>query len=276
MAMRVLGVSERRACKIIGQIRSTQRYEKRPNQEQGKLESRVIELATEYGRYGYRQVTNLLNMEGWCVGKDRVYTIWRKEGLKVPQKQPKRSRLWLADGSCIRHRPEYPNHVWSYDFVSEQTHDGRKFKILNIIDEYTKECLSSHVARRIRAQDVILILAELFLQKGCPGFIRSDNGPEFVAKKLVAWMKDLQVQPLFIQPGSPWENGYCESFNGKMRYELLNGEIFYSLLEAKIVIENWRNHYNSKRPHSSLGGVPPAPEFFQPTFRLIAKESLTM
>ena len=226
MAVRELGVSERRACKVIGQIRSTQRYEKKPNENQEKLEARVIALATEYGRYGYRQITNLLNMEGWEVGKDRVYAIWRKEGLKVPQKQPKRARLWLADGSCIRHRPEYANHVWSYDFVSEQTHDGKKFKILNIIDEYTKECLKSHVARRIRAQDVILILADLFLEKGCPQFIRSDNGPEFVAKKLVAWMKGLQVQPLFIQPGSPWENGYCESFNGKMRYELLNVEIF--------------------------------------------------
>lgn len=276
MVIRVLSVSERRACKVIGQIRSTQRYEKKVNQEQEDLRHRVIGLATEYGRYGYKQITNLLNMEGWDVGKDRVYSIWRQEGLRVPQKQPKRARLWLADGSCLRHRPEYPNHVWSYDFVSEQTHDGKKFKILNIIDEYTKECLRSHVARRIRGQDVILILADLFLERGCPGFIRSDNGPEFVAKKLVHWMKGLQVQPLFIQPGSPWENGYCESFNGKMRYELLDGEIFYSLLEAKIVIERWRQHYNTKRPHSSLGGIPPAPETFQPTLKMLANGLLTM
>lgn len=263
--MQVLKVSERRACRTIGQIRSTQRYQNTINEDQEKLRARVIEIATEFGRYGYRQVTNLLNMEGWDVGRDRVYSIWRQEGLKVPQKQPKRSRLWLADGSCIRHKPEYPNHVWSYDFVSDQTHDGRKFKILNVIDEYTRECLVSHVARRIRAQDVILILADLFLQRGTPGFIRSDNGPEFVAKKLVTWMRSLEVQPLYIHPGSPWENGYCESFNGKMRYELLNGEIFNSLLEAKVVIENWRVHYNTRRPHSSLGGVPPAPEFFQPS-----------
>lgn len=262
--MQVFKVSERRACRTIGQIRSTQRYQKSVNRDQEKLRDRVIEIATEFGRYGYRQVTHMLNMEGWGVGRDRVYSIWRQEGLKVPQKQPKKSRLWLADGSCIRHKPEYPNHVWSYDFVSDQTHDGRKFKILNIIDEYTRECLVSHVARRIRAQDVILVLADLFLQRGVPGFIRSDNGPEFVAKKLVTWMKSLEVQPLYIQPGSPWENGYCESFNGKMRYELLNGEIFNSLLEAKVVIENWRIHYNTRRPHSSLGGVPPAPEFFQP------------
>lgn len=274
MAMRVLKVSERRACKVIGQIRSTQRYEKLPNPEQEKLQSRVIELATEYGRYGYRQVTNLLNMEGWDVGKDRVYRIWSAEGLKVPQKQPKRARLWLADGSCIRQRPEYPNHVWSYDFVSEQTKDGRKFKILNIIDEFTKECLASHVARRIRSQDVIFILADLFLKHGLPKHIRSDNGPEFIAKKLVKWMKELDVQPLFIHPGSPWENGYCESFNGKMRYEFLNGEIFYSLLEAKIMIERWRVHYNTKRPHSKLGGRPPVPETFQPTLKFLAKDLL--
>jgi putative transposase len=157
-----LSVSERRACKVIGQVRSTQRYEPMPNPEQERLKERVIALATEYGRYGYRQVTNLLNMEGWDVGKDRVYTIWREEGLKVPQKQPKRARLWLTDGSCIRQRPEYPNHVWSYDFVADRTHDGRPFKILNIIDEYSKECLLSLVQRRIRSQDVILALADLF------------------------------------------------------------------------------------------------------------------
>jgi transposase InsO family protein len=275
MVMQELKISERRACKTIGQVRSTQRYEAIPNQEQEKLQGRVIELATEYGRYGYRQVTDLLNMEGWDVGKDRVFSIWQREGLKVPQKQPKRSRLWLADGSCIRLRPEFKNHVWSYDFVSDQTHDGRKFKILNIIDEFSRECLASHVARRIRSQDVILILADLFLKHGIPKHIRSDNGPEFIAKKLVKWIKDLEVQPLFIEPGSPWENGYCESFNGKMRYELLDGEIFYSLFEAKIVIERWRIHYNTKRPHSSLGGRPPAPETFQPNLKLLANDLLT-
>ncbi len=266
-----LSVSERRACRVIGQIRSTQRYQALPNPEQEKLRERVVALATEYGRYGYRQVTNLLNMEGWLVGKDRVYTIWREEGLKVPQKQPKRARLFLADGSCIRQRPEYPNHVWSYDFVADRTHDGRPFKILNIIDEYSKEALCSLVQRRIRSQDVILALADLFLQRGCPAFIRSDNGPEFIAKKLVKWMCGLQVQPLFIEPGSPWENGYCESFNGKMRYELLDGEIFFSLFEAKVVIEKWRQHYNTKRPHSALGGKPPVPEAFQPKLTLLAQ-----
>lgn len=275
MVMKELKVSERRACKTIGQIRSTQRYEPLPNPAQEKLEARVIALASEYGRYGYRQITDLLNLEGFEVGKDRVFSIWQREGLKVPQRQPKKSRLWLNDGSTIRLRPEYRNHVWSYDFVSDQTHDGRKFKILNILDEYTIECLASFVARRIRSQDVILILADLFLRHGIPKHIRSDNGPEFIAIKLVTWMKKLEIQPLFIQPGSPWENGYCESFNGKMRYELLNGEIFYSLLEAKILIERWRIHYNTKRPHSSLGGRPPAPESFQPSLNLLAKSFLT-
>lgn len=198
-------------------------------------------------------------MEGWDVGKDRVYTIWREEGLKVPQKQPKRARLWLADGSCVRLRPTHKNHIWSYDFVSDRTRDERPFRILNIIDEYTRECLASFVARRIRSQDVIFVLAELFLKHGVPEHIRSDNGPEFVARKLLRWFKTLAVKPLFIQPGSPWENGYIESFNGKMRYFLLDGEIFYTLLEAKVLIERWRIHYNTERPHSSLGYLPPAP-----------------
>lgn len=255
---------------MIGQLRSSQRYKPLPNDFKEDLRTRVIDLATQYGRYGYRQVTNLLNMEGWDVGKDRVYTIWREEGLKVPQKQPKRARLWLADGSCIRKRAEYKNHVWSYDFVSEQTHDGRKFRILNIVDEYSRECLASFVARRIRAQDVIFVLAELFLVHGCPEFIRSDNGPEFVARRLKKWLKTLEVQPLYIEKGSPWENGYCESFNGKMRFELLDGEIFFSLLEAKIIIERWRRHYNTARPHSSLGGRPPAPETFAPEIKMLA------
>jgi transposase InsO family protein len=263
-------VSERRACRVVGQIRSTQRYQALPNIKKESIRQRVVEIASHYGRYGYRTVTSFLKQEGWEVGKDAVYTIWREEGLKVPQKQPKRARLWLADGSCIRLRPEYPNHVWSYDFVADRTHDGKPFRILNIIDEYTRECLASVVRRRIRAMDVLLILADLFIERGCPKHIRSDNGPEFVAKELVKWLENLEVGPLFIEPGSPWENGYCESFNGKMRYELLNGEIFYSLLEAKVVIERWRREYNTIRPHSSLGGRPPAPETVQVRRNLVA------
>jgi len=255
---------------VIGQLRSTQRYSRRIDEEKEALRKRVVEIASEYGRYGYRPVTDILKMEGWVVGKDAVYTIWREEGLKVPQKQPKRARLWLADGSCIRLRPEYRNHVWSYDFVHDRTHDGKPFRILNIIDEFSKECLASVVRRRFSAQDVILILADLFIKRGCPKHIRSDNGPEFVARKLVSWLKKIEVGPLFIQPASPWENGYVESFNGKMRYELLNGEIFYSMTEARVIIERWRTHYNTQRPHSSLGGRPPAPLTIVPKLNGVA------
>lgn len=269
-----LGFSERRICKVLSWHRSSFRYEPVSNDFQHRLQERTIELAAEYGRYGYRQITGLLNMEGFDVGKDRVFSIWRREGLKVPQRQVKRGRLWLNDGSCLRLRPEYKDHVWSYDFVSEETDDGRKFKILNVIDEYTRECLLSLVARRIRSQDVILTLADLFLQRGFPKHIRSDNGPEFVARKLKHWLHKLDVKPIYIEPGSPWENGYCESFNGKMRYELLNGEIFYSLFEADVIINRWRHHYNTVRPHSSLGYRPPAPQVFVPNVREVGGSKL--
>lgn len=268
--MKQRSVSERRACRVIGQLRSTQRYKSKPNQEQERLRERVVEIAGEFGRYGYRKVTDLLNMEGWDVGKDRVFSIWQQEGLKVPQKQPKRGRLWLADGSCIRLRAEHANHVWSYDFVHDRTHNGRTYRVLNIVDEYTRECLATVVKRRLNSRDVIFTLADLFVDRGCPEHIRSDNGPEFVAKRLMKWLKTLEVKPLFIQPGSPWENGYVESFNGKMRYELLNGEIFYSIYEAQVIIEKWRKEYNTIRPHSSLSGRPPAPETFFPNLRELA------
>lgn len=265
-----LNVSERLACRVIGQLRTTQRYQKIVDPTREQLRGRIVELATEYGRYGYKTITSMLQMEGHEVGRDRVLRLWQEEGLQVPQKQPKRSRLWLADGSCIRLRPTHKNHVWSYDFVSEQTHDGRKIRILNVIDEFTKECLVSYVARRIRSQDVIFILADLFIEYGIPEHIRSDNGPEFIAKKLVKWLKEIGVKTLFIEPGSPWENGYCESFNGKMRYQLLDGEIFYTLLEAQVIIERWRRHYNGVRPHSSLGGRPPkAPETREINIQLV-------
>lgn len=256
----VLHVSERRACRAIGQLRSSYRYAPQPDPSQARLRERVIALAKEYGRYGYRTVTWCLQREGWDVGKDRVYTIWRQEGLKVPQKQPKRARLWRTDGSCVRLRPSHRNHVWSYDFVAERTQDGRSFRILNVLDEYTRECLAAVVARRIGSQDVMLLLAELFLQHGIPQHIRSDNGPEFIARKLRQWLKTLEVEPLYIEPGSPWENGYVESFNGKMRDQFLNGELFYTLTEAQILTERWRIHYNTVRPHRSLGGQPPVPE----------------
>lgn len=221
---------------------------------------RVIDLATEYGRYGYRRITELLKREGWPVSHRRVERIWRKEGLKVPRRQPKRRRLWLNDGSCIRLRPIHRNHVWSYDFVEDRTHDGRKLKMLTMIDEYTRECLTIDVERRIRSDDVLYRLEQLFVQRGLPDHIRSDNGPEFASKAVRGWLRDLGVKTLFIEPGSPWENGYIESFNGKFRDELLNCEIFDTLTEAKVLVERWRREYNRFRPHSSLGYKPPAPE----------------
>jgi putative transposase len=206
----------------------------------------------------------MLNDSGMVVGKDRVQRIWRREGLKVPQKQPKRSRLWLNDGSCIRLRPEHPNHVWSFDFVETQTHDGRRIRLMTLIDEFTRKCLAIRVARRINAIGVIETLADAMLFEGVPTFIRSDNGPEMVAKVLRQWLSGLGTKSLYIEPGSPWENGYCESFNGKLRDECLNGEIFYSLREAKVIIEQWRIHYNTRRPHSALGYRPPAPVTIAP------------
>jgi len=192
--------------------------------------------------------------------------IWRQEGLKVPQKQPKRGRLWLNDGSCIRLRPERKNHVWSYDLMATRTQDGRAFRILTILDEYTRECLIIMVARGITAQDVIYQLGELFLEKGIPEHIRSDNGPEFTARAIRQWLRDLGVKTLYIEPGSPWENGYIESFNGKLRDELPNVEIFITLFEAQVLVENWRKDYNQVRPHSALGYRPPAPEAILPGY----------
>lgn len=224
----------------------------------------IVELAKRYGRYGYRRITALLRRAGWVVNAKRVERIWRQEGLKVPRKQPKRGRLWLNDGSCIRLRPERPNHVWAYDFVADRTHDGRGFRMLTVIDEFTRESLAVEARRSFKAQDVLEVLAELFIQRGPPEHIRSDQGPEFVAKAVRSWLGRLGVQTLFIEKASPWENGYNESFNGKLRDELLNGEIFYSLREAQILIEAWRRHYNTVRPHSALGYRPPSPEAIAP------------
>ena len=244
----------------MGQARSTQRHRARGRADEPRLVSRIIELARQYGRYGYRRITALLRREGWRVNTKRVERIWRQEGLKVPKKQPKRGRLWLGDGSCIRRRAERPNHVWSYDFVSDRTHDGRSLRMLTMVDEYTRECLALDVERRLDSENVMARLTDLFTERGTPSCIRSDNGSEFTATAVREWLGRLGVETLFIEPGSPWENGYNESFNGKLRDELLNGEIFYTLIEAKVLIERWRQEYNTFRPHSSLGYRPPAPE----------------
>jgi putative transposase len=223
----------------------------------------MVELACEYGRYGYRRVAALLRAEGFEVNHKRVERLWRREGLKVPQRQPRRGRLWLNDGSCVRLRPGRKDHVWSYDFVHARTRDGRAFRMLNVIDEYTRECPAIDVARKLKSDDVLERLSDLFVRRGVPEHIRSDNGPEFTKA-----VRDRPVRvgskALFIEPGSPWEDGHVESFNGELSDELLAGEVFDTLLEAEVLIERWRVRYNTVRPHSSPGYRPPAPEAFRP------------
>ncbi len=255
-------MSERRACAALGQHRSTQRKIPRGCDDEERLTADIIALARQYGRYGYRKIAELLRRAGWLVNDKRVERIWRREGLKVPGKQPKRGRLWLNDGSCIRLRAEHANHVWSYDFVEDRTHDGRKYRMLNVVDEFTHECIKIRTARRLKAVDVIDVLSDLFILRGVPGHVRSDNGPEFIAKAVQEWIAAVGAKTAYIAPGSPWENGFIESFNARLRDELLDGEIFYTLKEAKIVIESWRRHYNAVRPHASLGYRAPAPEVF--------------
>ena len=257
-------VSERRACAVLRQSRSTQRKPARGRDDELALTADIVELAKAYGRYGYRRITALLRHAGWVVNTKRVQRIWRREGLKVPQKQPKRGRLWLNDGSCVRLRAERANHVWSYDFVEDRTHDRRKFRMLCVIDEFTREALAIRVKRRLNSTDVLETLADLMILRGPPADGRSDNGPEFIAIALRAWIAAVGSQTVYIEPGSPWENGYCESFNSKLRDELLNGEMFFSLAEAQVMIEAWRRHFNTVRPHSSLNYQPPAPETLVP------------
>jgi len=258
-----LQVSERRACRVLEQPRSTQRHEGIDQSDEEPLRERIVQLACQYGRYGYRRVTALLRHEGWQVNHKRVERLWRLEGLKVPKRQPKRRRLWFNDGSCIRLRPLHRNHVWSYDFVADRTSNGKPIRILNILDEYSRECLKIRIDRQLKAMDVIYELSELFVERGVPDYLRSDNGSEFTAAIVRGWLHRLGVKTLYIEPGSPWENGYIESFNGKMRDELLNGEIFDTIMEAQVITEQWRKTYNTIRPHSSLGYRPPAPEVHQ-------------
>jgi putative transposase len=265
---RAFNISERRACQVLGQARSTQRRILQQPADEPPLAGRMIELATRYGRYGYRRITGLLRREGWRVNHKRVERLWRQAGLKVPQRQPKRGRLWLNDGSCVRLRPERKDHVWSYDLVSARTSDGRPLRFLTIIDEYTRECLALDVARRMTSDEVLSRLTELFVWRGVPEHIRSDNGPEFTANAVREWLARVGVKTLYIEPGSPWENGYIESFNGKFRDEFLDRELLDTLLEAQVLTARWRQEYNTVRPHSALGYRPPAPEAIAPTAAL--------
>jgi transposase InsO family protein len=215
-------------------------------------------IARAHPRYGYRRIWALLRNEGLRVNVKRIHRLWRKAGLKVPQKQHKKRRVGSSVNGIIRHRAQHIDHVWCYDFVKDQTTDSRPLKFLPIEDEFTRECLSIDVARSITAKDVIETLKELFAVRGAPKFIRSDNGPEFIATAIRGWLKDSNVGTLYIEPGSPWENAYSESFNGRLRDELLNRELFPSLREAKLIVEEYRLEYNHRRPHSSLEYQTPA------------------
>jgi len=250
-------VSERRICKALGVNRNTLRYETKKGEKDAEIREKVIATVKEYGRVGYRMVTNILRNQGFLVNHKRVERIWREEGLKLPKKQRKRRRLWLNDGSCLRLRAEQPNHVWSYDFVEDKTQNGRKIRILNIIDEFTHECLASVPRRSWKNTAVMEVLADLFFKKGMPEYLRSDNGSEFSNNQIKAWLAKMGVITAFIEPGSPWENGFCESFNSRMRDEFLNGDIFETLKECEVLLSRWVRYYNEIRPHSSLGGKPP-------------------
>lgn len=218
----------------------------------------MVGLSRENPRYGYRRVWALLRREGWSVNKKRVHRLWREEGLRVPQRQRKRRRLakkleGRSENGCARRRAEHKDHVWSYDFVMDRTEDGRRLKMMPVVDEHTRECLTIEVERSITAEDVIGTLARLFGQRGAPAFVRSDNGPEFVARALKRWLTGSNVGTLYIEPGSPWENAYVESFIGRFGDELLKREAFAGLLEAKMLAEEYREHHNQRRPHSALG-----------------------
>ena len=242
---------------MLGQHRSTQRRIPRGRDDEDRLVAYMIELARQYGRYGYRRIAALLRDAGWQVNDKRIERLWRREGLKVPGKQPKRGRLWLNDGSCIRLRAERADHVWSYDFVHHRTYDGRAFRMLNVLDEFTRESLVIRVRRRLSSIDVIDVLTDLFILRGIPTWIRSDNGPEFVAEAVRRWIAAVSARTAFIEPGSPWENGYIESFNARLRDELLNGEIFYTLKEAQVLIESWRCQLQ-RDPPTRQPGIPAA------------------
>lgn len=251
-------LSERRACIVLQQPRITQRYKPKQPDKDKVLVAAMKRLAKKHPRYGYRFITAKLRQEGWLVNKKRVQRLWRKEGLQVPYRRKIKKYQGCSQNACFVKKAEFINHVWTYDFIDDQTEDGKKLKFLTVLDEYTRESPVIEVGRSIRARDVIAVLEYLFTVRGAPWFIRSDNGPEFIADAIKQWLKDRSVGPLYIEPGSPWENGYAESFQGRFRDELLDREVFYSVKEAKVLADNWRLEYNHHRPHSSLGYRTPA------------------
>lgn len=246
-------VSERRACQVLDQPRGTQRYVADPARDVDQIVQRMRELVRRHPRYGYRRIAVLLQREGYSAGFDRVYRLWRREGLKVPRKQRKKRRLGVSANGCVRHRAEQANQVWAWDFIFDRTANGTSLKWLSVVDEYTRECLCLKVARRMTSGDIRQVLEGLIVAHGVPAFLRSDNGPEFIAEGLRSWLAQSQVGSLYIEPGSPWENGYAESFHSKLRDEFLNQEVFESIRDASALGKAWRQEYNEVRPHSSLG-----------------------
>ena len=244
-------LSERQACGVMRQARSTQRYKPKGNPFERKLIKRMKELAKENSSYGYPRITAALKDDGWRVNKKRIQRLWRREGMKLYRRK-KRKKTRISSRVKL-HRAEYPNHVWTYDLMFDQTCRGTMLKILTVLDEYTRESLAIRVNRRFSSAMVKKVLEELFQEKGIPVHIRSDNGPEFIAQKIQDWLEESKVGPIFIEPGSPWENPFIESFNGTLREECLNRELFLSVEEAKVVLEEYRSYYNTKRLHSSLG-----------------------
>jgi transposase InsO family protein len=255
---RELGVSQRKACRTLRQARSTQRYKLKKPQKDKLVIKEILSLHVKHPRYGYRRITIKLREKDWVINFKRVYRLWCQEGLKVPRRQCKKFRDGSGDNACHRKRPEHYNHIWSYDFVTERLENGRKVRMLVVIDEFTRECLALDVARSFKGRDVIEVVRYLFAVRGCPDYIRSDNGPEFISNAVKKFLKRSDVDTLYIEPGSPWENGYIESFNSKLRDELLNRELFLHIDELRYVADRWRMDYNHYRPHSSLGYMAPA------------------
>jgi putative transposase len=236
----------------------TQRYSvKQPDKDRGLIAD-IKHLAAKYKRYGYRMIAAKLRQDGWRVNHKRVQRIWQKESLQVPYRRNFKKSKGSSENSCAAKKSEYPNHVWTYDFMSDQTEDGRSLKLLTVLDEFTRESLTIEIGRSMKAKDLTAVLEYLFIIRGVPKFIRSDNGPEFIAIAIKQWLNEKQVGTLYIEPGSPWENGYIESFNGRFRDEVLDREIFHSVKEAKVIVESWRLEYNNRRPHSGLGYLTPA------------------
>ena len=254
-----LNTSERRTCAVLSVSRSSLHY-KAKFQDNDALRLAMIRLAKQHGRYGYRKIAELLRIEGWRVNHKKVERLWREEGLKLPERHKKRRRLYHKDSSVIRLRPTHANHIWAIDFVHDKLSNGRSYKMLTVLDEYTRQALCVEVKDKMNSDDVLEVMHRLLLKYGKPEFIRFDNGGEFVAEHLQEWLRRVGVTPIQIYPGSPWENGYNERFNGTRRREVLNSQWFNSIKQAKVAINVWPTEYNHIRPHNALGMLPPAPE----------------